>query len=101
MAANKKMLAQFMLGDKVMSLALFVLGIAVDSHTVLSLSLSFSLPETALSIAVAVFVTSGQESMYDFYNVYIYIYICNPPLNFHHRKGELMLTTEWDRTLNW
>ena len=24
-----------------------------------------------------------------------------PPLNFHYRKGELMLTTEWDRTLNW
>jgi len=46
MAANKKMLAQFMLGDKVMSLALFVLGIDVDSHTLprsLSLSLSLSL----------------------------------------------------------
>ena len=28
------------------------------------------------------------------------IYVADPPLNFHHRKGELMLTTEWDRTLN-
>ena len=60
-----------------LSLYLFSVSMSTRTHF-RALSLSFSLPETALSIAVAVFVTSGQESMYEFYNVICpKVFICD------------------------